>query len=237
MALDCALLEGLRSGSSPPTIRFYQWSTAAVSVGRFQDVRDTLNVAYLAAERIPVVRRPTGGRGVLHGGDLTVSITLPAAALGADGQSVVRSHARIMAAIAGGLRHLGYACAIGGQPVRPTTTGGDCFAAASPADLATPSGVKIAGGAQRRIGGAILQQISIPHRHCGLPADRVFRGLHREPIYMLEGHTIEELQDALAQGFSSALGIEPAPRDYSCFELRTARNLEPGIPVDLGELM
>src|SRR5947209_2116371 len=84
MALDDALLDSAARGAIPPTLRFYGWSPPAVSLGRFQDPGG-IDIAYARARGWDVVRRPTGGRAVLHHLELTYSIILPPAALGGAG--------------------------------------------------------------------------------------------------------------------------------------------------------
>ncbi|HNM49814.1 MAG TPA: hypothetical protein PKN86_08935, partial [Candidatus Obscuribacter sp.] len=72
MAIDEALLELHCQGKTPPTLRFYGWEPASISFGYSQRVSpDT--VARIKAQGLGVVRRPTGGRAVLHEGELTYS--------------------------------------------------------------------------------------------------------------------------------------------------------------------
>src|SRR5512138_2930824 len=73
MAVDEALAEAVGAGTSPPTLRLYGWERPTLSVGYLQ--REAAPAA-LAAE-IPVVRRPSGGRAVLHDRELTYSLALP----------------------------------------------------------------------------------------------------------------------------------------------------------------
>ena len=76
MALDQTLLENASQGGFRPTLRFYRWWPAAVSIGRFQPLED-VDVAAAAAEHIDVVRRPTGGKSILHLDDFTYSTVMP----------------------------------------------------------------------------------------------------------------------------------------------------------------
>jgi lipoate-protein ligase A len=70
MARDEALFCGLEGGFSPPTLRLYGWSGPTVSIGAFQDARPF-------ACGLPLVRRPTGGKALLHHMELTYSFTGP----------------------------------------------------------------------------------------------------------------------------------------------------------------
>src|SRR5437763_7435521 len=75
MALDAALFRSAMEGG-PPTLRFYGWDPPAVSVGRFQDAAAGIDWRSCRRRGWHAVRRPTGGRAVLHHLELTYSITL-----------------------------------------------------------------------------------------------------------------------------------------------------------------
>src|SRR2546430_8778970 len=83
MAVDEVLLEGVAAGSSPPTLRFYTWTPACLSLGYFQPF-SVVNVEGCRGLGIDIVRRPTGGRAILHDRELTYSVALPASVLGHD---------------------------------------------------------------------------------------------------------------------------------------------------------
>lgn len=163
MAADLALLDAAVSGSAPPTLRFYSWDPPAVSLGRFQDAAG-VNEDYARSRGWDVVRRPTGGRGVLHQFELTYSIVLPPSVLA--GIGVRTSYTVLVGALNAGLRLL-----LGGslgEPAREEkvrcTTGAsraaNCFALASECDTLVPAG-KLVGSAQIRKDGALLQHGSI----------------------------------------------------------------------------
>jgi lipoate-protein ligase A len=78
MARDCALLEAFQRGEIPPTLRVYQWASPALTYGVNQQLPPRL-VDACAALGIPRFRRPTGGKAVLHGHDLTVGLVFRAA--------------------------------------------------------------------------------------------------------------------------------------------------------------
>ena len=84
MALDVALLEAAARDTAAPTLRFYGWAPRAVSLGRFQDGA-AIDLDYARARGWDTVRRPTGGRAVLHHLELTYSIILPPSVLGGAG--------------------------------------------------------------------------------------------------------------------------------------------------------
>lgn len=66
MALDEAILQGVEAGQSPPTIRLFGWKTPVISLGYMQKAKTELDFASIHRDEIEVVRRPTGGRAVLH---------------------------------------------------------------------------------------------------------------------------------------------------------------------------
>jgi lipoate-protein ligase A len=73
MAIDQAILALHANGQAPPTLRFYQWQPPAVSLGYFQK-RHNLDLEACRRQGIEVIRRPTGGKAVLHLGDLTYAV-------------------------------------------------------------------------------------------------------------------------------------------------------------------
>jgi lipoate-protein ligase A len=80
MAGDVALLEAFQRGEIPPTLRVYQWASPALTYGVNQQLPPRL-VDACNALGIPVLRRPTGGKAVLHGHDLTVALVFRYVAL------------------------------------------------------------------------------------------------------------------------------------------------------------
>src|SRR2546430_9302605 len=105
MAVDEVLLDAVAAGEAPPTIRFYEWAPPCLSLGYFQPF-DVVDVDGCRALGVEVVRRPTGGRAILHDRELTYSIALPASVLGQDG-GVLPSYYRLSLALHAGSRPLG----------------------------------------------------------------------------------------------------------------------------------
>src|SRR6185295_7261954 len=77
MAADEAVLQAVSAGESMPTLRLYGWSPPCLSLGYGQKTRD-VDFERIAANGWDVVRRPTGGRAILHVDELTYSVSLPA---------------------------------------------------------------------------------------------------------------------------------------------------------------
>lgn len=156
MAEDVRLLEAVGHGA-PPVLRFYAWSRPTVSLGYAQDAATAVDAP--AAQRLGVdqVRRPTGGRAVVHDDELTYSVVLPAAMVPAD---VRASYALLAEGLVAGLRAVGVAarCHDGAELPGHSAL---CFVAPSWHEI-TLDGRKLVGSAQCRRAGAVLQHGSIP---------------------------------------------------------------------------
>ena len=160
MAVDTALLASLtEEGAGQPTVRIYQWDRAAVSIGRLQR-EEPVRQLYPG---LPIVRRPTGGRAVLHGEDLTISVVLRLEWLPPESRSVLASYRLIMGHVASALRSGGLSVCFGSQKVYGQSEIINCFDLSAGCDLVdSVTGAKLAGSAQRREGNALLQQMSLP---------------------------------------------------------------------------
>lgn len=77
MAADAVVAAGVAAGESPPVVRFYTWSPPTVSLG-FHQPPNAVNLNVCRKLNWDVVRRPTGGRALLHKGDLCYSVAIPA---------------------------------------------------------------------------------------------------------------------------------------------------------------
>jgi lipoyl(octanoyl) transferase len=148
MAADETLLEG--AGAGQASLRFYGWSSAALSLGYFQTHIVHISDPLLA--HLPYVRRPTGGAALVHHHELTYALALPA---GTPWQSrgdswLLRMHAIISEALTG----LGAAVESVGQEAKHGNV--LCFRHHTPGDLRIGPN-KIVGSAQRRQRGALLQ--------------------------------------------------------------------------------
>ncbi len=158
MARDEAILKSVSSGESPPTLRFYDWKPACLSLGYGQRARDA-DLDRLRERGWEIVRRATGGRAILHVDEVTYSLTLPIDhPLAAGG--VIDSYRRISAGLAAGLHSLGLqieAAQIDGDvPVTPV-----CFETPSHYEI-TFEGHKLIGSAQVRRKNGLLQHGSLP---------------------------------------------------------------------------
>src|SRR3972149_9525274 len=105
MALDEAIATTVRKGSSTPTLRLYGWNVPSVSIGYFQKVRD-IDFDYCIEKSIPIVRRPTGGRAILHNNEITYSFSVKTGE-GIFSKGLLDSYRRISAAFVLALSKIG----------------------------------------------------------------------------------------------------------------------------------
>jgi lipoate-protein ligase A len=156
MAVDEVLLAAATRGAAP-VLRFYEWQGPWLSLGYAQSF-DAGSAARCRDAGVPVLRRVPGGRAVLHGADLTYCVAAPTSALPAGLDS---SYRLLSDAILAALREMGVAAerAASAAPVAPDADF-DCFALPATDEICA-GGRKLAGSAQRRVGGAVLQHGSI----------------------------------------------------------------------------
>lgn len=155
MAIDRWMLQQLQEGG-PPMLRLYRWSRPTLSLGRHQQRWPLHWQALAAAGQIDLVRRPSGGRAVLHAGELTYALVM---------RPLQRSREQ---AYRHACRWLQEAFAAAGEPLGFGSAGAaeaqqrsNCFATATAADLVGPDGAKRIGSAQLWQGEALLQHGSL----------------------------------------------------------------------------
>jgi lipoate-protein ligase A len=168
MARDAELLAAHQPGDDP-ILRLYRWEPAAVTIGYNQQFADFAQDA-IAAEGYDLVRRPTGGRAILHADELTYAVvgSSPSPLFG---DSLHATYMKINEALLAFLLKLSLNADISDGESRENARGLVCFRSAGKHEL-TVGGQKIIGSAQRRTGGVFLQHGSIlaGPRHLGLPA-------------------------------------------------------------------
>ena len=161
MATDEAILWSVSRGAAPPTLRMYAWDPHCLSLGRTQPVSE-VDLDRLQEQGCDLVRRPTGGRAILHTDELTYSVCLHKSDPIANG-GVLPAYRRISNALLTGLIEIGLparndAIALRGSPARAV-----CFEQHSHYEI-TVAGQKLLGSAQWRQGGGMLQHGSLPLR-------------------------------------------------------------------------
>jgi lipoyl(octanoyl) transferase len=197
MAADEALLASVVAGA-PPALRLYRWTPPALSLGRFQP-EDDVDAAACARFGVEVVRRPTGGKGLLHGGDLTYAVSMPRPEGAAGGVDAV--YELLAGALIDGLARLGVEAAVARHdgPAGPA-----CFAAQQGADLRVGDR-KLCGSAQVRRAGAVLQHGSILLERLAFDETDLFSSRPGTPLV-----TRDRLRDATVT--LGELGVATDPR-------------------------
>lgn len=164
MAFDEALLDCFDPQNSLPVLRLYGWDPPALSLGRYQDAAQALDLDRCAAEGIQVVRRMTGGGIIYHAAELTYSIVCAPAHIG-EGAGVKEGFRKLCGFLIGTYGRLGLDAAFAIDRNHDRALLGRrtpfCFAGKEEFDVLV-NGRKIGGNAQRRLRGSILQHGSIP---------------------------------------------------------------------------
>ena len=248
MAMDEAILVAVAEGRSPPTLRFFGWTPPCLSLGYAQPIAD-VDTERLAARGWHLVRRPTGGRAILHTDELTYSVIAPMAEPRVLG-GVIESYRRLSAGLLRGLEILGLTVRAeessnGQSPAsnlhasRPTSNP-VCFEVPSNYEI-TASGKKLLGSAQVRKRGVVLQHGTLPltgdlARICdalkfGIEAERerAQARVRERAATVAEVLSREvswaEAARAVRQGFADMLNLGFSEGALSAFEQEQARKL------------
>ncbi len=237
MATDEAILHALADGHGVPTLRFYRWQPPCLSLGYNQRAADVDEEACRALG-YTWVRRPTGGRAILHTDELTYSVVTRADDPRVTG-NVVESYRLLSRGLLLGLQKLGAAVqARGDMPPNPDQ-GAACFDTPSHYEV-TLNGKKLVGSAQVRRRGMVLQHGALPltgdltriFRALALPEAERARLSHllRKRATTLEAGlgrrvSFEEAAEALAAGFAEALHLTLQPAPLTEYETSLARQL------------
>jgi len=243
MAIDEAILRARADGAVPPTLRLYTWRPPAVSLGRFQELDERIDLEAIRARGYDLVRRPTGGRAILHRDEITYSVVVRETDI-RNGHVLMTSYQEISRGIEAGLALLGVQAIMGGQGGKkadrreslPTI----CFAKAARCDLVA-EGRKVVGSAQTRSRGTILQHGSIPltidldDLLAVLPGVRGedissrWEKLRRAACGVVEvvGRPVtpDEVAAAICLGFQATLGVELVARNLTPQEEAWAEEL------------
>lgn len=155
MAIDMAL--HARACHGECWLRLYRWDPACLSFGRHEPALRRYDRPAIESLGLDTVRRPTGGRAVWHDRELTYAVTAPDAVTG----SLPAAYRAIHATLAEAVASMGAPVALAPTPSRATgVDAGACFASPAGGEVVSGAG-KVAGSAQLRTGGAMLQHGSI----------------------------------------------------------------------------
>ncbi|WP_174888188.1 lipoate--protein ligase family protein [Brevibacillus laterosporus] len=245
MAIDEAILTLHSQGKVPPTVRFYTWNPATLSIGYFQKMEKEINIDEVKRLGLGLVRRPTGGRAVLHDAELTYSVIvsedhpqMP--------KSVTEAYKVISMGLLHGFQKLGLkaemvSLATEEEKAKYNSPGSSaCFDSPSWYELVV-EGKKVAGSAQTRQKGVILQHgsilldmdVDLLFSLLTFPSERVkermMNSFKQKAVTINEVSSkpisLEEAIEAFYQGFAEGLGIELIPMDLTDEEQQLAKEL------------
>ncbi|MGA1875573.1 MAG: biotin/lipoate A/B protein ligase family protein [bacterium] len=244
MAIDEALLEALIHGQVAfSTVRFYTWHPPALSIGRLQRIPTSFDPAQCRKLGLDWVRRPTGGRMVLHRGDLTYAVIF-AEPNPVIPKGILPSYRKISQAIQVGLKALG----VQTQLYRENRNRHEqriqrsplCFSVKARHEILV-GGKKIMGNAQRRQKGCVLHQGSIMIENQSSLVHQVFSDLDTSPGANLPitgedtfisldevlGGSVSpaQVRQALIKGFEEAWHISLRPGSLTAWEEQEAARL------------
>lgn len=245
MAIDEAILLAIAEGQAPPTLRFFAWEPACLSLGYAQPMSD-VDAARLAERGWDLVRRPTGGRAILHTDELTYSVLAPMDEPRVHG-GVIESYRQLSLGLLRGLEILGLNANAEKKDKAQSPNGLStqsqnpvCFEVPSDYEI-TANGKKLLGSAQVRKKGVVLQHGTLPltgdiARICDalVFADEAERATTQERV-RARATTLEtvlgtaptwlEAAQAMQSGFSHALNLNFELGELSALEREHTQRL------------
>lgn len=233
MAIDEAILQGMaEEHESRPTLRFYGWQPATLSLGYAQSYHKEVDEAACREAGLDIVRRPTGGRAVLHQYELTYSVIAPENDENVAG-TVIESYLKISQALRHGFLAVGVPAEMVAHGNLGHGSSAACFDAPSWYELVV-NGRKLVGSAQVRKDGILLQHGSIILHFdyelmmgvLKLPNDqirqRLLAGLKNKACALDEVWSRpvgrEELEQSICAGFTKVMDVELTPGGLSIEE-------------------
>ena len=194
MELDLKMLEGaITANSKDAFARFYNWSPKCISLGKNQPFEEFYNDL-----GIDIVRRPTGGRALLHDKELTYCFVSPVK----NGQSIIESYKEISDALISGFKKLGIELDYAGERSKNLRY---CMNISCGADVSY-MGKKLIGSAQFRSRGYLLQHGSILYDLDFELVEKIFKQkVDRDSIITLseiaQSFSQDDIIQALQEGF------------------------------------
>lgn len=246
MALDEALLNFVSRGEIDPVVRFYTWNPPTLSIGYFQRLSKEIDIEKVKEKGYGLVRRQTGGRGVLHDKELTYSVIVPESHPDMP-QTVTEAYRVISGGLLEGFKSLGFDAHFAvprskeerEKLKQPRSS--VCFDAPSWYELVV-EGKKIAGSAQTRQKGVILQHGSILQdvdindlfdmfifkndrlkakmKEAFVEKAVAINDLSDETV------TLEQMEVAFKEGFKKALNIDFKPLELTSAQQEEVKALE-----------
>jgi lipoyl(octanoyl) transferase len=223
MAIDEAVFRETIKNKTSPTLRFYGWQPAAVSIGYFQDLKNEVNLKLCRKSGVDVVRRMTGGKAVFHSNEVTYSLVA-----GIDekifSSNIADTYEKISLCLARGLSELGIQARLAQSRLKTAKEESlltpCCFSVPAGNELLV-DGRKICGSAQTRTRGGFLQHGALPTAFDpAATASLILLSHLPEHIEVLKNSVVavndliesqldpESLCLVLKKGFEDELGIE-----------------------------
>ena len=246
MAMDEALLNFVSRGEIDPVVRFYTWNPATLSVGYFQRLKKEIDIDKVKEKGFGLVRRQTGGRGVLHDKELTYSVIVPESHPNMP-STITEAYRVISEGLLEGFKLLGFDAYFAiprskeEREKLKQPRSAVCFDAPSWYELVV-EGRKTAGSAQTRQKGVILQHGSLLQ---DVDVDELFdmfifkNDRLKEKMKkafvdkavaindISDRHiSIEEMEKAFEEGFKKGLNIEFKPLSLTENQLAEVKVLE-----------
>ncbi|KAF1684334.1 lipoate--protein ligase family protein [Staphylococcus hominis] len=246
MAMDEALLNFVSRGEIDPVVRFYTWNPATLSVGYFQRLKKEIDIDKVKEKGFGLIRRQTGGRGVLHDKELTYSVIVPESHPNMP-STITEAYRVISKGLLEGFKLLGFDAYFAiprskeEREKLKQPRSAVCFDAPSWYELVV-EGRKIAGSAQTRQKGVILQHGSLLQ---DVDVDELFdmfifkNDRLKEKMKkafvdkavaindISDRHiSIEEMEKAFEEGFKKGLNIEFKPLSLTENQLAEVKVLE-----------
>lgn len=245
MAVDEAILNAHSRGQVPPTVRFFGWNPATLSIGYFQRAKQEVDFDALHAKGLGFVRRPTGGRAVLHDRELTYSVVVSESHPMMP-SSVNESYRVLSMGLLEGFRELGFqaemvSLADESEKKKFESMGSAaCFDSPSWYELVV-EGRKVVGSAQVRQQHTILQHgsilldldvdllFSVLSFSSERTRDRMIRMFRDKAVSMrdISGRLVsyQEAAEAFTAGFARGLGVQLQPGELTPEERELAEQL------------
>ena len=222
MATDEAIMRAVTARLVPPTLRLYAWEPPCLSLGRGQAAAEVDRDACIC-DGVNVVRRPTGGRAILHTDELTYSVVGPLDEPRLEG-GIISSYRRLSRALLAALRHLGVTA-----ESRMAEKSGElnpvCFEVPSHYELTTADGRKLVGSAQKRTSAAVLQHGTLPLvgdiaricRYLKQPPDAARVRARAASVQSVLDRPVSwnEAAQAMVAGFGEALNLALEPAELT----------------------
>lgn len=204
MAIDEAIMIAHREGLVPPTIRFYQWSPPAVSLGYFQDLQKEIDVDTCKNLGIDIVRRPTGGKAVLHDKELTYSFIIKESHHLVNG-SILETYKKISGGIIRGLSYLGIKAELVPlrEKLKSTSSGNETKSKISHSDIksicfSVPSQYEVQVKGKKIVGSAQVRKREIVLQHGSLLIE-----LEKDKLFSVFNFPSAKIREKLKTGFKA----------------------------------